>query len=251
MTNISDITIIGSVASLILSLAILIPATLQTFKTSKRYLISGLISFVLILWLFTAYKLAKIDFFKVSVNSVFPNIVFTFTPLIAGVLLLKYSKTIGQIRKNISQPFLIGIQTYRTLGVAFLLLWLKGELPAEFAIPAGLGDILIGVSALFVGYFSYKNAQSTRLIKYWNVLGILDLVLAVTLGFLSSPGIAHIIATEDPNILISSYPLVLVPAFGVPLSILLHILSLQKIQEKKDSLSFNDKKTTNMIGLNE
>ena len=68
-----------------------------------------------------------------------------------------------------------------------------------------------------------------RTVAAWNLLGIADLVMAVSLGFLSSPGILQILSLGEPNVMISAYPLVMIPVFAVPLSILLHVCSLTKL----------------------
>jgi hypothetical protein len=64
----------------------------------------------------------------------------------------------------------------------------------------------------------------------WNVVGILDLVVAVATGFLSSPGPFQVLALENPNLLITTFPLVLVPLYAVPLSILLHLAALKRLK---------------------
>src|SRR5215472_8319434 len=45
-------------------------------------------------------------------------------------------------------PWLVGIQVYRVLGLVFLLAWSRGFLPGFFALPAGIGDALVGVLAI-------------------------------------------------------------------------------------------------------
>ena len=61
----------------------------------------------------------------------------------------------------------------------------------------------------------------------WNVLGILDRVVAITTGFITSP--SPLFSYEPPNELIAIFPLVLIPVYLVPLSLLLHIASLAKL----------------------
>jgi hypothetical protein len=60
----------------------------------------------------------------------------------------------------------------------------------------------------------------------WNLLGIADLIVAVSTGFLTAPSAFQMFAFEPPNELISMFPLVLIPTFLVPLAILLHVISL-------------------------
>jgi len=40
----------------------------------------------------------------------------------------------------------------------------------------------------------------------------------------------QLVALDSPNVLISAFPLVLIPVFLVPLSILLHLASLAKLR---------------------
>jgi hypothetical protein len=47
---------------------------------------------------------------------------------------------------------------------------------------------------------------------------------------MTSPGRPHLLAFDAPNLLISSYPLVMVPTFAVPLALMLHGLVLLRLQ---------------------
>ena len=99
-----------------------------------------------------------------------------------------------------------------------------------FAWPAGLGDVLAGVLAPVVA-IAYRRGprENADLVTAWNLFGLADLVVAVTMGFLCSPPF-QLLAFDLPNELISRFPLVLVPVFIVPLSVLLHLASLTKLR---------------------
>jgi hypothetical protein len=56
-----------------------------------------------------------------------------------------------------------------------------------------------------------------------------DLAVAVTTGFLTSPSPVQLLALDRPNTLVTAFPLVLIPVFLVPLSVLLHLASLRKL----------------------
>jgi hypothetical protein len=104
-----------------------------------------------------------------------------------------------------------------------------------FALPAGLGDVLVGVLAPVVA-IAYRRGprENTNLVSVWNLFGLADLVVAVTAGFLTSPSAFQLFAFDLPNELISRFPLVLIPVFLVPLSVLLHLASLAKL--RRDAL---------------
>ncbi len=125
-----------------------------------------------------------------------------------------------------SQPSLIALQSWRVLGVNFLILYALGKLPALFALPAGLGDIAAGLAAPFVARRLDKPGGRASAIA-WNVFGLVDLVVAVGLGATSSPGPIRLFHTSPPAVVMTQFPMALVPTFLVPLSVLLHILSLR------------------------
>ena len=118
------------------------------------------------------------------------------------------------------------------LGVIFLVLYAGGHLPGLFALPAGVFDVLVGIFAPSVAASFARSAEGSEgRVRLWNLLGIADLVIAVTLGFLTSPSPLQIAAFDRPNVLIAMFPLALIPVFAVPLSILLHIASLKKLSQ--------------------
>jgi hypothetical protein len=97
------------------------------------------------------------------------------------------------------------------------------------AVPAGAGNSLVGLLALPVALLLASPARGARGVAVaWNVLGILDLVDAVTLNALTTPGGLQIV--PDRVDLVAAFPLVLIPAFGVPLSVMLHSLSLRQLR---------------------
>jgi hypothetical protein len=79
--------------------------------------------------------------------------------------------------------------------------------------------------------------ESARKVRLWNLLGIADLLIAVTLGFLTSPSPLQMAAFDRPSGLIAMFPLSMIPVFAVPLSILLHFASLHKLRQHRRAAS--------------
>jgi hypothetical protein len=183
-------------------------------------------------WLLLALVLGNAGVFQASSSTVFPAIALGIAfPFVIGIFLLQHSLALNSVINAIPLPWLVGVQLYRAFGFIFLALYGAGKLPAEFAIPAGIGDVAVGLAAPVVGYLFYKGYRRSCLaVLGWNVVGILDLVVAVALGFLSSPGPFQALAVETPNEMITAFPLVLVPVFAVPLSILLHLATLKRLK---------------------
>ena len=83
---------------------------------------------------------------------------------------------------------LTAFQSWRVIGVIFLVFYAYGLLPAVFAWPAGIGDVLVGIAAPFVAIAIARNTIGWRQQALWlNFAGLLDFALAVGTGVLTSP----------------------------------------------------------------
>lgn len=140
-------------------------------------------------------------------------------PFAIGLAYIVRSRKLAAILDAMPLSWLVGLQTYRVIGIVFLLQWGRGLAPALFAFPAGLGDFLTGFLALPVAFaLARGGAGAGRKAVLWNLFGITDLALALSLGFMTGPRL--------------DYPLVLIPAFAVPLSLILHAASLRQIARR-------------------
>ena len=184
-------------------------------------------------WLWLASVLAAGGLFEASASRAFPATGFGLAfATAAGLVLLSRSSTLNTVLAAVPLPWLVGIQLYRVIGLIFLVLYGSGQLPGEFAIPAGAGDVLIGLTAPIVAFALYRQyAWSERVAVVWNIAGVVDLAVAVGTGFLSSPGPLQVLAPDSPNRLITTFPLVLVPLFAVPLSVVLHLAALKRLSQ--------------------
>ncbi len=84
------------------------------------------------------------------------------------------------VLRVVPQSWLTGVQFYRALGAMFLALWTLSRMPGEFALPAGTGDVIVGLAAPIVAWLNAKHSPSARNATIaWNIFGIADLVVAV------------------------------------------------------------------------
>lgn len=187
-------------------------------------------SLAAILWYFAASWLAQRNAVVVPADGI-PVIQYAiFAPILAGLIALLATRSGKALVTAAPQSWLVAVQTYRAFGGMFLLLWAKGQMPGEFAIPAGTGDVIVGLTAPFVAWLNTKgSASAPSVTRLWNVFGIADLLVAVTTGFLTSPSALQMLAFDRPNTLIAAYPIAMVPVFLVPLAIILHGVSLWKL----------------------
>jgi hypothetical protein len=111
------------------------------------------------------------------------------------------------------------------------VLWADGHLPWQFALPAGIGDVTTGIVAVVVAAQLAQNGVGAHRATYaWCLFGIADLVVAIAMGAMTSPGQAHLLAFDAPNVLMTAYPLIIVPTFAVPLALMLHGLVLLRLR---------------------
>lgn len=138
----------------------------------------------------------------------------------AGTLALFLSKSMRAINAATPSEWLIGVQSYRVAGGLFLWPFLAaGALPASFALPAGIGDVLTGIAAPVAALAIARGWRGARAWAIaWNCFGILDLIVAPTAAVVS----------RTTNV--GRFPLVVVPLFlGPPLGILTHVYSLRNL----------------------
>ena len=96
-------------------------------------------------------------------------------------------------------------------------------LPAVFALPAGYGDMAIGATAALVAWKLATPRHRSSFIL-WQLLGIADLVTAVTLGVTAGLLDPHGVSMTPMTVL----PLSLIPTFLVPLYLILHVISIRQ-----------------------
>ena len=159
-----------------------------------------------------------------------------FLPVIIGAPLLLLSKRVGRLLDAMPATWLVTLQLSRVFGSVFLGAWLIGQAPGMFAVPAGIGDVLTGLFAVPAALaVAADTAQGRRAGINWNIFGLADYAVAITMGMITAAGPLQLIATSVPNIAALSYPTVLIPAYAVPSGILLHLLSLRQLRRRSEA----------------
>jgi hypothetical protein len=181
-------------------------------------------------WLLTALGASLFGLLRVGPSSPpIPIGLALLVPLLLAGLAYARSARLRSLLLGADLRWLIGVQLWRVAGEVFLLGYARNELPASFAIPAGIGDVLVGLAAPFVAVLSAPSTRAgRRIIIGWCVVGLADLVVAVTMGVLNAPGKFGLLAGEVTTAPLLELPLSLIPTFFVPLSILLHLIVLRR-----------------------
>jgi hypothetical protein len=188
-------------------------------------------------WLALWTVLGAFGFFRARSEG-FPLIVIGIAvPLGAATVLLRRSPTFRRLADVAPQSWLVGVQSARTLGGIFLVIHAWGRLPAEFAYPAGIGDVLVGIAAVPVAWALAKRRPGARggAITF-NIAGLADFVVAVGTGFLAAPSPVRALFTNPSTEIMTVLPLVLVPVFLVPAWTIVHVLSLRGLLRSRTAL---------------
>jgi hypothetical protein len=185
------------------------------------------------LWLAVVWGAAINGVFRGGVVPVPLTPLAIFLPVIIGVPILLRSRRIGQVLDAMPASWLVALQVYRVLGSAFLIGWALGAVPGIFALPAGIGDVVTGLLALPAAIaVAAGTIEGRKAAIAWNIFGLLDFTVAISLGLATSPGPLQLIVPSIPNTTAGIYPTVMIPAFAVPTSILLHALSLRQLYRR-------------------
>jgi hypothetical protein len=182
-------------------------------------------------WVAGSFGLAQADVYRL--DGARPWMAVTMLAVLAAVLLATRVPVVARILADAGTPARLALpHTVRVVGVVFLIAAALGHLPAAFAIPAGLGDIAIGVAAPFVAWRLSRHgghSDGRRGAVRFNVLGIADLVVAVGIGLLAAPGPVNLLPVTPSTEALATLPLVLIPTTVVPLAVALHVISLRRL----------------------
>ena len=185
---------------------------------------------VLVLWLLLAVTGSLVGAFDSEPRPPLPLGLAAVVPVALFAVSYLTSVRFRELVWSLDLRLLTLAQTWRVGGIVFLILYQRGALPGAFAIPAGWGDFAIGITAPIVAWY-WRRPFPTKTFIVWNLLGCLDLVLAVTLGVLASRTPIGVLAGDVTTRLMGQFPLSLIPTFFVPLLLIIHLISLSRVRK--------------------
>lgn len=124
------------------------------------------------------------------------------------------------------------IHLWRVIGFMFLAAYSFGVLPGLFAWPAGVGDVLVGITAIFVVAKMDRDPDFVTTNGYlgFHFMGLADFVIAITSAGLSSGAFPGLVANGLTSAAMDVWPLNIAPSFLVPAFIILHLAALFKVR---------------------
>lgn len=214
------------VASTSFFVAVWLIILLFTKKLGQSLIILGILAawYALVYFLGTAGLWAN--------PTILPFMAIGFITLFFWLRFLYRMPLLQNIASAIPVHWLVAVQIFRFMGIGFLSFYNLGLIPGQFAIPTAWGDVFIGVTAIPVAILLWmRQSFAKKLAIWWNYIGIADLTMAITLGIMTFPRPIQVLHTQPDNLLIAFYPLVTVPLFAVPLSLLIHLFSLRELKK--------------------
>lgn len=150
-------------------------------------------------------------------------------PLLVFFACLQLSASFRAFVLSLDLRLIASMQAWRWAGLGFLFLYAYKVLPSYFALPAGLGDMAVAFAApwMVLGLTRRPDFAASRAFVRWNLLGILDLIVAPSIGVLSAMLSAAAPGAPSTGPM-ASLPLLLVPAFLVPFFLMLHTTALMQ-----------------------
>lgn len=150
-------------------------------------------------------------------------------PLIS-IILITRSKVLGEILRHIPPRNLLRFQVFRVfVEILLWMLFVENLLPEQMTFEGRNFDVVAGALGPIVAYGFSKNR--TVMIVY-NFVGLALLLNIVTIAVLSIPTPFRVFMNEPANTIVAYFPIVLLPAFLVPLAYTLHFFSLKQLFNK-------------------
>jgi hypothetical protein len=179
-------------------------------------------------WILVSGLLARAGIYHQEPGHFRPWIGLAFAGYLAALLLATRIPAVTRILTAPGSSVRLTLpHTARVVGVLFLLVMALGHLPAIFALPAGLGDIAVGLTAPLIARRLARGMHQGAV--RFHLLGLLDLVVAISIGYLAGLGPYRpldITPTTEP---LSLLPLALVATVAVPTALALHIVPLGQL----------------------
>lgn len=189
----------------------------------------------LLLWLIMEMALAS--YASALSGAVRPNtLMFALSMSLLGGAWM-FSPALRRAAAEMRLTSLVALHAWRLGGFFFLLLQAAGRAGWPFAPVAAIGDMITGLVALCLA-IGLARGRSWRsdLIATWNVFGLLDLIVAITLAFLSTPDAPFQVFTRvPPRPAFASMPWMIVPVAIVPTLIFLHFAIARKLRGDRSS----------------
>ena len=122
--------------------------------------------------------------------------------------------------------------------ICLYYLFLATLIPRSMTFEGSNFDVLSGVTAPFVYYFAFvAKKMQWKLLLAWNIICLALLLNVVITAILSAKTPFQQFAFDQPNIGVTYFPFVFLPAVVVPIVLLSHLASIRQILRRESRIS--------------
>ena len=220
MENISDFVLTGFVLTSLTTLWFFYKATKST--TALLFILT---------WMGITSVLGLMGFYM-EPDAFPPRFLFLLPPGVAFVIIFSLTQKGKIFMQNADNRWLTLLHAVR-IPVEFILyyLYLAGLVPEIMTFEGYNFDIISGISAPLVYYLYFiKQKLSKRFLLYWNFLSLGLLANILTIAFLSAKTPFQQMAFHQPNVGVTYFPFLWLPAIIVPIVLFSHIAGIHQLR---------------------
>jgi D-alanyl-D-alanine-carboxypeptidase/D-alanyl-D-alanine-endopeptidase len=180
-------------------------------------------------WMAGFYLLATLGLLRFDTRP--PTMMLVVPVLLVAAIGLGLSPLGRRLALGLPLWVLVGAQSFR-LPLELLMheAYEVGLMPKQMSYSGLNFDILTGASAVVVAALVFAGRAGVRLVRAWNLLGILLLVNIVTIALLSTPTPLRVFRTPPANTWITAAPYVWLPTVLVAFAILGHVVIYRRLR---------------------
>jgi hypothetical protein len=183
----------------------------------------------LVIWLGVVMALSLSGFLQ-NFSSFPPPILIILSVPLVTILAITFSPTLKEVVSHIPPPNLIRLQVFRVfVEILLWMLFIQNLAPVQMTFEGRNFDVITGITAPLVAYLFKENK---KVMIVWNFIGLGLLINILTIAILSMPTPFRVFLNEPANTIVTYFPVVLLPAFLVPLAYTLHFFSLRQLLSK-------------------
>lgn len=219
MVEISIITSFGFILTTLITLWFFFKAS-----NSKKIL------YGILVWAIFVAVLGLLGFYQ-KVGTFPPRFIFLLAPGIIFVFLLLLSKKSRNFMDNLNLKWLTLLHTIRIpVEIVLYYVFLEGLIPVLMTFDGYNYDIISGLTAPIIYYLVFvSKVLNKKALLIWNFLALALLINILTIAILSAQTPLQKLAFEQPNVGVTYFPFVWLPAVIVPIVLFSHLASIRQL----------------------
>ncbi|MBC6998931.1 hypothetical protein [Cytophaga sp. FL35] len=182
----------------------------------------------ILIWMAVVGVLGYLGFYRVQ-NTIPPRFIFLLAPGILFAIVYFLSTKNNRIGNAQNLRWLTLLHTIRIpVEIVLYCIFIEGLIPGLMTFEGYNYDILSGISAPIIYYTVFvKKWIGTRGLLIWNLICLGLLINVLTIAVLSALTPIQQLAFDQPNIGVTYFPFVWLPAVIVPIVLYSHLVSIR------------------------